>query len=184
MLKVDRGWCHDKNLRGSRTYRIYLRGTLVNRTYGGHKNLYIHLFLPTIFGHIYYRPPYHRGGVLIRPPFREPLAQEGYLQHGHGVVADVHIFFLFFSEIVVLTFREELSKPRTKTEFLSKLKVRSYRLYETFFFFFFFGDPFCYPCALYSRPLPPNSTSDSGSHGGPSFPVPTTYGACLHFVPR
>ena len=29
---------------------------LVNRTYGGHKNLYIHLFLPTIFGPIYYRP--------------------------------------------------------------------------------------------------------------------------------
>ena len=35
----------------------YLRGTLVNRTYGDHKNLYIHLFLPTIFGPIYYLPP-------------------------------------------------------------------------------------------------------------------------------
>ena len=34
-----------------------LRGTLVNRTYGGHKNLYIHIFLLTIFGPIYYRPP-------------------------------------------------------------------------------------------------------------------------------
>ena len=33
-----------------------LRGTLVNRTYGGNKNLYIYLFLPTIFGPIYYRP--------------------------------------------------------------------------------------------------------------------------------
>ena len=36
---------------------VVLRGTLVNRTYGGHKNLYIHLFLLTIFGPIYYRPP-------------------------------------------------------------------------------------------------------------------------------
>ena len=36
---------------------ILLRGTLVNRTYGGLKNLYIHLFLLTIFGSIYYRPP-------------------------------------------------------------------------------------------------------------------------------
>ena len=55
------GWC---------TYRCYiiavnnwlllftlLRGTLVNRTYGEDKNLYIHLFLLTIFGPIYYRPP-------------------------------------------------------------------------------------------------------------------------------
>ena len=38
-------------------YELLLRGTLVNTTYGGHKNLYIHLFLPTIFGPIYYRPP-------------------------------------------------------------------------------------------------------------------------------
>ena len=36
---------------------FYLRGTLVNRTYGGHKNLYINLFLLTIFGPVYYRPP-------------------------------------------------------------------------------------------------------------------------------
>ena len=36
---------------------VLLRGTLVNRTYGGQKKLHIHLFLPTIFGPIYYRPP-------------------------------------------------------------------------------------------------------------------------------
>ena len=44
----------------SKTHRvpgILLRGTLVNRTYGGNKNLYIHLFLVTRFGPIYYRPP-------------------------------------------------------------------------------------------------------------------------------
>ena len=35
----------------------YLRGTLVNRTYGEHKNLYIHVCLLTICGPIYYRPP-------------------------------------------------------------------------------------------------------------------------------
>ena len=34
-----------------------LRGTIVNRTYGLHKNLYIDLFLLTIFGPIYYGPP-------------------------------------------------------------------------------------------------------------------------------
>ena len=30
-----------------------LRGTIVNRTYGAHKNPYIYIFLPTIFGPIY-----------------------------------------------------------------------------------------------------------------------------------
>ena len=34
-----------------------LRGTIVNRTYDTHENLYISLFLPTIFGPIYYGPP-------------------------------------------------------------------------------------------------------------------------------
>ena len=37
--------------------KLVLRGTLVNRTYGGDKNLYVHVFLRTIFGPIYYRPP-------------------------------------------------------------------------------------------------------------------------------
>ena len=36
---------------------LLLRWTLVNRTYGGHKKLYIHLFLLTVFGPIYHRPP-------------------------------------------------------------------------------------------------------------------------------
>ena len=31
-----------------------LRGIIVNRTYGKYKNLYISLFLPTIFGPVYY----------------------------------------------------------------------------------------------------------------------------------
>ena len=39
-------------------YRLLLRGTIVNRTYGIDKNLYIHPFLLTIFGVIYYGPPY------------------------------------------------------------------------------------------------------------------------------
>ena len=34
-----------------------LRGTIVNRTYGGHKNLCINLFLLTMLGPIYCRPP-------------------------------------------------------------------------------------------------------------------------------
>ena len=36
---------------------ILLRGIIVNRTYGTHKNLYISVFLLTIFGPIYYGPP-------------------------------------------------------------------------------------------------------------------------------
>ena len=36
---------------------VLLRGTILNRTYGLHKNLYISLFLLTIFGPIYYGPP-------------------------------------------------------------------------------------------------------------------------------
>ena len=36
---------------------ILLRGTIVNRTYGIHKNLYITPFLLTIFGAINYGPP-------------------------------------------------------------------------------------------------------------------------------
>ena len=36
---------------------ILLRGTLVNRTYGVHKNLYIKPFLLTIFGPVNYAPP-------------------------------------------------------------------------------------------------------------------------------
>lgn len=40
------------------TIRIYYGGPMiVNRTYGTHKNLYIYLFLLTIFGPIYYGPP-------------------------------------------------------------------------------------------------------------------------------
>ena len=34
-----------------------LRGTIVKRTYGINKNLYISPFLPTIFGSIKYGPP-------------------------------------------------------------------------------------------------------------------------------
>ena len=38
-------------------YMIIIRGTILNRTYGTHKNLYKSLFLLTIFGPIYYGPP-------------------------------------------------------------------------------------------------------------------------------
>ena len=37
---------------------VVLRGTIVNRTYGIHKNLYIKPFLLAIFGPINYGPPY------------------------------------------------------------------------------------------------------------------------------
>ena len=36
---------------------VLLRGTIVNRTYGTHKNLYIFIFLLTMFGSIYFGPP-------------------------------------------------------------------------------------------------------------------------------
>ena len=35
---------------------VVVRETIVNRTYGTHKNQYIFLFLLTIFGPIYYSP--------------------------------------------------------------------------------------------------------------------------------
>ena len=41
-----------------------LRGTILNRTYGEYKNLYISLILLTIFGPIYYGPPYYQVVVL------------------------------------------------------------------------------------------------------------------------
>ena len=40
-----------------RYHTLLLRGTIVNRTYCRHKNLYISLFLLTIFGPINYGPP-------------------------------------------------------------------------------------------------------------------------------
>ena len=36
---------------------LCIRGTMLNKTYGTHKNLYVSLFLLTIFGPIYYGPP-------------------------------------------------------------------------------------------------------------------------------
>ena len=39
---------------------LLVRGTMVNRTYGTHRNLHISIFLLTIFGPIYYGPPYYR----------------------------------------------------------------------------------------------------------------------------
>ena len=38
-------------------YILLLRGIIVNRTYGIHKNLFISPFSPTIFGPINYGPP-------------------------------------------------------------------------------------------------------------------------------
>ena len=51
-----------------------LRGTIVNRTYDTHKKLYISLFLLTIFGPIYYGPPYLYAIITwmhVRFPFYE-----------------------------------------------------------------------------------------------------------------
>ena len=42
-----------------------LRGTILNRTYGRHKNLHISLFLPTRFGPIYYGPRLYLVLVLL-----------------------------------------------------------------------------------------------------------------------
>ena len=38
-------------------HRLFTGGTIVNRTYGEKKKIHIYLFLRTIFGPIYYRPP-------------------------------------------------------------------------------------------------------------------------------
>ena len=45
-------------IKNNKSYEVHLlRGTILNRTYGTHKKLYTSLFLPTIFGSIYYGPP-------------------------------------------------------------------------------------------------------------------------------
>ena len=41
---------------------LLLRGAIVNRTYGTHKNLYVYLFLLTKIGPIYYGPPLRTAG--------------------------------------------------------------------------------------------------------------------------
>ena len=43
-----------------------LHGTIVNRTYDTHKNLYFYVFLPTTIGPIYYGPPYFFGTALYK----------------------------------------------------------------------------------------------------------------------
>ena len=46
---------------------ILLRGTILNRTYGPYKNVYVLIFLPTIVGPIYYVPPYYENrGEIYR----------------------------------------------------------------------------------------------------------------------
>ena len=58
-----KNWCpvlQCKESQGTRCNMIpplLLRGTIVNRAYGRHKNQYIYLFLLTIFCPIYYGPP-------------------------------------------------------------------------------------------------------------------------------
>ena len=42
---------------GQKQVPLLLRGTIVNRTYGTHKNLYVSPFLLTIFGPVNYGPP-------------------------------------------------------------------------------------------------------------------------------
>ena len=60
---------------------LVLRGTIVNRTYGTHKNLDIPLFLVTILRPIYYGPPYTKVTVhwrlhvdAVGPCGRSPVA--------------------------------------------------------------------------------------------------------------
>ena len=50
-------WCLWNRLVQMGLTRVVLRGAILNRTYGTPKNLHISLFLPTIFGPIYYGPP-------------------------------------------------------------------------------------------------------------------------------
>ena len=47
-------------------------------------------------------------------------------------------------------------------------------IYPTYLF-----RPIYYPRTIIA--LPPSSTSEPGSHSGPSSPLPTVYGTCLHF---
>ena len=56
-MKTEEGVHEPKNTRLFLREAYYLRGAIANTTYGTNNNLYISLFLPTIFGPIYYGPP-------------------------------------------------------------------------------------------------------------------------------
>ena len=58
----DDNWNNSRSTPSPHNYplnyqELILRGAIVNRTYARHKNLYIQLFLLTIFGPIYHGPP-------------------------------------------------------------------------------------------------------------------------------
>ena len=50
-------FCRGRGTRVQYLIFVLLRGTIVNRTHGTHKNLYIEPFLLTIFGPVNYDPP-------------------------------------------------------------------------------------------------------------------------------
>ena len=57
ILQESRIPCYHDINRMSTDLSWLLRGTIVNRAYGTHKNLYISVFLLTIFGPINFGPP-------------------------------------------------------------------------------------------------------------------------------
>ena len=48
---------HSRQEGAAAAWQQLLRGAIVNRIYGTHKNFYICLLLSTIFGPVYYGPP-------------------------------------------------------------------------------------------------------------------------------
>ena len=57
MSAQQHGWDLVTPLVSVDSFFCVLRGTIVSRTYGIHKNLYMYPFLLTIFGPINYGPP-------------------------------------------------------------------------------------------------------------------------------
>ena len=81
MIKTKMRTCL-KGVHPAKTCYYYHGGTIVNRTYVKHKNLYIYPFLPTIFGPVYYGPPVtiwaiNETGYIFAPPPKKHLVRKG-----------------------------------------------------------------------------------------------------------
>ena len=103
---------------------LLLRGTIVNRTYGTHKNLYISLFLPTICGHIYYVPRNNRFPNRFS-------SRDGHQVHYHRLEYGFlfpplfSFFFLLAINVTVYLPLLPLPSPRSLCRYFPLLRVAS-----------------------------------------------------------
>ena len=70
-----------------------LRGTILNRTYGPHKNRYISLLLPTIFGPVCYGPPQEEGERKRRAGNDRWEGETETKTKRNGTLLTAHVFY-------------------------------------------------------------------------------------------